>query len=105
MCKTELWPFLTILGTHMRALSWAEIHLAPNVWICKTYGTKRLAGYLIQYLASQEGETRMSWSWGWVYRGFVHNWDEVKRDSRDIKEAIEVWDWHPHDNHGRLNMV
>ena len=76
------------------SVNWAEIHLAPNVWICKTYGTKRLAGYLTQYLASQEGETRISWSWGWVHRGFVHDWEEVKRSSENIKKAIEVWDWY-----------
>jgi hypothetical protein len=76
------------------SMNWAEIHKAPVVWICKTYGEKRLAGYLTQYLASQEGETRMSWSWGWVHRGFVHDWEEVKRNSEDIKEAIKVWDWY-----------
>jgi hypothetical protein len=76
------------------SVNWAEVHRAKVVWITKTYGDKRLAGYLTQYLASQEGETRMSWSWGWVHRGFVHDWDEVKRDSTDIKEAIKVWDWY-----------
>jgi hypothetical protein len=76
------------------SVNWNEIHKAPNVWICKTYGAKRLAGYMVQYLASQEGETRMSWSWGWVHRGFVHDWEEVKRNSENIKKAIEVWDWY-----------
>lgn len=64
------------------------------MWICKAYGDKRLAGYLTQYLASQKGETRMSWSWGWVHRGFVHDWEEVKRSSEDIEKAIEIWDWY-----------
>jgi len=76
------------------SVNWAEIHKAPIVWICKAYGDKRLAGYLTQYLASQKGETRMSWSWGWVHRGFVHDWEELKRSSEDIKRAIEVWDWY-----------
>jgi hypothetical protein len=76
------------------SLNWAEIHKAPVVWICKAYGEKRLAGYLTQYLASQKGETRMSWSWGWVHRGFVKDWEEVKRSSEDIKKAIKVWDWY-----------
>ena len=76
------------------SLNWAEIHKAPVVWICKTYGEKRLAGYLTQYLASQKGETRMSWSWGWVYRGFVHDWQEVKRSSENIEKAIQIWDWY-----------
>jgi hypothetical protein len=44
------------------SVNWAGIRKAPVVWICKTYGDKRLAGYLTQYLASQEGETRISWS-------------------------------------------
>lgn len=76
------------------SVNWNQIHRAPNVWICKTYGAKRLAGYMVQYLASQEGETRMSWSWGWVHRGFVRDWEGVKRNSEDIKRAIEVWDWY-----------
>jgi hypothetical protein len=77
------------------SVNWEDIHKAPNVWVAKTYGEKRLAGYLTQYLASQEGDTRMSWSWGWVHRGFVHDWEEVKRLHRgDIKKAIEVWDWY-----------
>jgi len=76
------------------SVNWAGIHKAPVVWICGTYGDKRLAGYLTQYLASQEGETRMSWSWGWVHRGFVHDWEEVKRSSENIKKAIETWDWY-----------
>lgn len=67
-----------------------EIHRGPIVWICKTYGDKRLAGYLTQYLASQEGETRMSWSWGWGHRGFVKDWEEVKHRSQNIKKAIEI---------------
>ena len=76
------------------SVNWNEIHKAPIVWIRKTYSDKRLAGYLTQYLASQEGETRMSWSWGWVHRGFVHDWERVKHRSGDIRKAIEVWDWH-----------
>jgi hypothetical protein len=76
------------------SVCWAEIHKAEVVWIRRTYGDKRLAGYLVQYLASQEGDTRMSWSWGWVHRGFVHDWEEVKRRSEDIKKAIVVWDWY-----------
>jgi hypothetical protein len=76
------------------SVNWAEIHCAEVVWIRKTYGDKRLAGYLTQYLSSQEGETRMSWSWGWVHRGFVHDWEEVKRSSESIRKAIQVWDWY-----------
>lgn len=76
------------------SVNWAEIHNVEVVWIRKTYGDKRLAGYLVQYLVSQKGEPRISWSWRWVRRGFVHDWEEVKRSSRDIKKAIAIWDWY-----------
>jgi hypothetical protein len=72
----------------------AEMHKAEVVWIRRTYGDKRLAGYLGQYLASQEGETRVSWSWGRVHRVFVHDWEETEQYSEDIKQAILVWDWY-----------
>lgn len=47
-----------------------------------------------RYSASRNGETRLSWFWGWIHRGLVHNWEEVKHRSEDAKRAIEVLDWH-----------
>ena len=36
----------------------------------------------------------MSRSWGWVHRGFVHDWEEVKRSFDTIKKVIQVWEWY-----------
>lgn len=62
--------------------------------MCKTYGDKQLTGYSTQYSASQKGESRMSLSWGWVHRRFVHDWEKVEDNSGNIKKSIEVWNWY-----------
>lgn len=60
---------------------WAEIHLSPIVDIRRVktgYQNKRgVAGYLAKYM-SKEGFRRYSWSWGWVYKGFVGTWTQAK---------------------------
>jgi len=54
--------------------NWEEIHGAKIVDVREVRGEKRLARYLISnYLVSQTF-VRMSWSWGWVFRGFVGMW-------------------------------
>jgi len=54
--------------------NWAEIHGAKIVDVREVRGEKRLTRYLISnYLVSQTF-VRMSWSWGWVFRGFVNLW-------------------------------
>ena len=59
--------------------NWQEIHGAKIVDVRKVRGEKRLARYLISnYLVSQTF-VRMSWSWGWVFRGFVRMWKRFVR--------------------------
>lgn len=55
--------------------AWRAIHGAPIVDIRKLWGSpRRLANYLVsRYLCKQSFE-RMSWSWGWVFRGFCGIW-------------------------------
>jgi len=54
--------------------NWEEIHGAKIVDVREVRVEKRLARYLISnYLVSQTF-VRMSWSWGWVFRGFVGMW-------------------------------
>lgn len=59
---------------------WAEIidNPVPNfqqVNIQSTYGgTSRIANYLCQYVSGQSKVRHLSWSFGWVYRGFVRDW-------------------------------
>lgn len=55
--------------------AWSEIHGAWNVDIRMLKNRPRkLANYLCsQYLTAQSFE-RLSWSWGWVFRGFAGLW-------------------------------
>jgi len=60
---------------------WNEIHHAKVVDIRKTRyarGGKRLASYMAKYM-SKENIYRYSWDWGWVWRGFVKDWQKLKR--------------------------
>ncbi|MBA7716670.1 hypothetical protein ES703_125744 [subsurface metagenome] len=56
---------------------WQEIHQAPIVDIRSVKASKQhlrgAAAELAKYMA-KEGCRRYSWSWGWVYKGFVHTW-------------------------------
>lgn len=60
---------------------WQEIHHAKIVDIRKV-GPKRdkkqLAAYMAKYM-SKENIYRYSWNWGWVWRGFVKDWQTLKR--------------------------
>ena len=59
---------------------WAEIigNPIPNfqqVNIQSAYGgASRIANYLCQYVAGQSKVRHLSWSFGWVYRGFLRDW-------------------------------
>ena len=72
---------------------WSDIHGAEIVFIQALYGQKRLARYLVsQYVAGHHTFMRTSWSWNWVFRGFVGVWYRVRRDAVDMFSAIRVWD-------------
>jgi hypothetical protein len=61
---------------------WAEIigNPTPNfqqVNIQSAYGgASRIANYLCQYVSGQSKVRHLSWSFGWVYRGFVRDWNK-----------------------------
>jgi hypothetical protein len=78
--------------------AWEEIHNAPIVDIrevrCRT---KQIARYVAsQYVAKQEQGfntyQRMSWSWNWVFRGFVAIWEQLKAD-HGLRKALAYWDF------------
>jgi len=54
--------------------NWNEIHGAKIVDVREVRGEKRLARYLISNYLVTQTFVRMSWSWGWVFRGFVSMW-------------------------------
>ncbi|MBA7551066.1 hypothetical protein ES705_43600 [subsurface metagenome] len=60
---------------------WAEIHQSPIVDIRSVRASRHhlrgAAAELAKYMA-KEGCRRYSWSWGWVYKGFVATWKAAK---------------------------
>lgn len=66
---------------------WQEIHQAPVVDIRSVKSSRRhlrgAAVELAKYMA-KEGSRRYSWSWGWVYKGFVRDWKLAKSLFRQI---------------------
>jgi len=72
---------------------WYDIHRAEIVFIQALHGRKRLARYLVSnYVAGHHSFMRQSWSWRWVFRGFVGVWYRIRRNSLGIKYAIREFD-------------
>jgi len=73
--------------------NWEDIHGAKIVFIQALYGkSKRIAGYLAShYLAGHRRFMRQSWSWGWVFRGFVKVWYRIRSQSPDLYTAVNAW--------------
>jgi hypothetical protein len=75
--------------------TWEELHGAKIVFIEKLYGnSKRMAAYLAtQYLSLQEAAyTRMSYSFGWVCRGFVKRWRNLWEVLGKKKSVLAYWE-------------
>jgi len=72
--------------------AWNSIHGAYVVFIQALHGRKRLARYLVSsYLAGHHAFSRSSWSWNWVFYGFVGYWKRVIKTSLDMSTAIFKW--------------
>ena len=67
---------------------WSNIHQSPVVDIRKIRGKKkdkkRVASYLAKYM-TKELYKRYSWSWGWVYKGFVKVWKQALQQLNDFQ--------------------
>lgn len=86
---------------------WQEIHQAPIVDIRSVRPSGRhlrgAAAELAKYMA-KEGCRRYSWSWGWVYKGFVRTWKLAKSlfskflhyhpIPRAFERFLELWHIH-----------
>ena len=60
---------------------WQELHQAKVVDIRKVkYGRSKrgIANYMAKYM-SKDSFFRYSWNWPWVWRGFVKDWNQLKR--------------------------
>jgi len=76
--------------------SWKQIHASPVVYIQELrQKRKKLISYLMtHYLpAHDDGRlyTRMSWSWGWVFRGFAGAWRWFWKQGPTRYDAIFEW--------------
>jgi len=73
---------------------WEEITGAYIVYIQqlkRRAGSKRLARYMISNYMMHHEVFRQSWSWGWLFRGFVGYWERMKKSTPDLSTAIAVW--------------
>jgi hypothetical protein len=71
---------------------WQEIHHAKIVDIRRAVAGKskyKIAAYLAKYM-SKENAGRYSWSWGWVWKGFVKDWNTLKRYWWKMREVGEI---------------
>jgi hypothetical protein len=71
-------PYIDVV---MLRKMWSEIHGATFVYIKRvTQGARSKRGvssYLAKYL-SKEAAGKLSWSWGWCYKGFCGVWQKAK---------------------------
>lgn len=68
---------------------WSDLHGAPVVDIRAVSGNKRkIAGYMASYMSNQSAG-HYSWDWGWVWRGFVKDWERLKHCWRCARHG---WD-------------
>jgi len=74
---------------------WSEIHGSPIVDIRGVDRIKKLGSYVVsQYLSAQRCSfIRYSWSWGWVYKGFVKFWYRIAREYVFFN-ALQIWNDH-----------
>jgi hypothetical protein len=80
------------------SFEWERIHGAPVVFIRKVLGgladRKKVASYVAGYMGHHPF-SRMSWSWGWVFKGFVRFYREnFLLVFSDVKERVARWNWY-----------
>ena len=67
--------------------NWYEIHGAKVVDIRSRFRLRVYVKHIVRYFTKEF--CRYSWSWGWVYRGFVKSWELIRR--RFGKNALRMW--------------
>lgn len=74
---------------------WSTIHNAEVVDIRLVKGkAARVAGYVAKYMG-KDATGRMSYSWGWVWRGFCKSWHDWKAicnlSHKEFKFMVMYW--------------
>ena len=110
-CKFDYWKLRTSEGNGVLHIvysgifipvawlkqSWREIHVGSYiVYIQKLRGKrKRVVNYLMGHYLPSHGDlgiySRMSWSWGWVFRGFAGAWKYTWKRASTFYDAIYDW--------------
>jgi len=72
---------------------------AKVVFIQKVYGKRGVANYLAKYMgkAREAGAGNYSWSWDWVWKGFVADWEGLKKAWRSAVNGYDNFagqGWH-----------
>jgi hypothetical protein len=68
----------------------------------KVYFPPGLASYVLnQYLADQNAIRSINWSRGWVYPGFVKDWESIKKRYKHEGKIRLVEEWHKFLDSGR----
>jgi hypothetical protein len=72
--------------------AWSNVHGSPIVFVeMVRFNSKRVAGYLTKYLSKDLMNNYRFWcSQGWVFRGFVRMWENLKRCKGRV-EALRLW--------------
>lgn len=101
LCKSGLrHDHIIIRGSYIEqqylSYLWKSLHHAEVVDIRKVSKKPGLASYLANYI-SKNPASRYSYSWGWVWKGFVHSWKGLKGFSKEMGwpfiRLLTTWRW------------
>ena len=73
---------------------WQELHQAKVVdirMVKSVRSPRRLASYMAKYM-SKENIYRYSWNWAWVWRGFVKDYQRLKKLYRYVTDDLNISD-------------
>jgi len=110
-CKFDYWKLRTSEGNGVLHIIYSGIYI-PVAWLKQVWSEvhggsyivylqklrgkrKKMINYLMgHYLPAHAGGrlyTRMSWSWGWVFRGFAGAWRYFWKKGPTMYDAIYDW--------------
>lgn len=70
---------------------WNELHSSPIVWCSPVLFPKRVASYIVQYVAGQTRYVRKSCSKNWIFKGYRKKFLELIK-KLGFKKALIYWD-------------
>ena len=76
--------------------NWSKIHNGSVIVDIRALkgSDKKLARYLVSQYVSGQSFIRLSWSWKWVYKGFVQDWEKIKwrYENYGREKILKEWD-------------